>query len=91
MTLAGAVVRYKAEEGKKLDVAPIKRDRKITQQPDERSRPIREREEKNQSEKRTAVRTGCGESTAKSHAGLDGNNVPHSFLSYRGGLGSVPL
>jgi len=87
MTLAGAVVRDK--RGEKLDVAPIERDRKITQQPDERSQPIHEREK--QSEERTAVRTGYGESTARSHAGLDGNNVPHSFLAYRGGLGSVPL
>jgi len=92
MTLAGAVVRYKTEKGNELDVAPIERDRKITQQPDERSRPIHEREGKGkQGEEKIAVRTESGESSAKSNAGLDGNNVPHSFLGYRRGLSSVPL
>jgi hypothetical protein len=96
MTLVGAVVRHKTERGTKLDVARIKRDCKITQQPDGRSRPIHESERgrergENQSEERTAVRTGRGRSTAESHAGLDGDDVPHGLLGRNGGLGSVPL
>jgi len=39
-----AVVRHKTEKGDKLDVARIKGDGKITQQPDGHSRPIHEGE-----------------------------------------------
>jgi len=88
--LVGAVVRHKTE-GNKLDVAPIKRDRKITQQPDGRS-PIHGMERGEKPERgKTTVRTGRGENTTTLYAGLDGDNVPHSFFGYRGGLGAVPL
>jgi hypothetical protein len=51
----------------------------------------RERDEKNQSEERIAVKTGRGETTAKSRAGLDGNNVPHSIFGRSGGLRSMSV
>lgn len=62
MMFRSVVVRHKTEGGK-LDVAPIKRDCKITQQPDKRlaTRTRNGEMEAKPERKRTAAKTGHGE------------------------------
>ena len=98
MRPVGAVVRHKTEGEDKLGVARIKRDRRITQQPDGHSEPIHERrrgrergEKSERGRGKDSSKDRTRQETTKSHAGLDGDNVPHGVFGWSGGLGSMPL